>query len=140
MCFLSTTFPNAPARPPPYTFWPVPKITKANGIALDADTQVGPVNLFLHSLFSQVDVSLNERLISASTNGYPYRAMIESLLNYAEKAKTSQLSMAMFYKDTGGKMNVVNLLAEDDEANLGLKACYEFTKEKIGRASCRERV
>ena len=29
------------------------KITKANGTALDADTQVGPVNLFLHSLFSQ---------------------------------------------------------------------------------------
>ncbi|KAL9961204.1 hypothetical protein ACROYT_G030105 [Oculina patagonica] len=36
------------------------KITKANGTALDAETKVGPVNLFLHSLFSQVDVSLNE--------------------------------------------------------------------------------
>ena len=70
------------------------KITKANGTALDADTQVGPVNLFLHSLFSQVDVSLNERLISASTNTYHYRAMIESLLNYGEEAKTTQLSMA----------------------------------------------
>ena len=105
------------------------KITKANGTALHADTQVGLVNLFLHSLFSQVDVSLNERLISASTNTYPYRAMIESLLNYGEEAKTSQLSMAMFYKDTAGKMNVVNPLAADDEANLGLKACYEFTKE-----------
>ena len=58
------------------------KITKANGTAIDADTQVGPVNLFLHSLFSQVDVSLNERLISPSTNTYPYRAMIETLLNY----------------------------------------------------------
>ena len=43
------------------------KITKANGTAIDADAQVGPVNLFLHSLFSQVDVSLNERLISPST-------------------------------------------------------------------------
>ena len=32
------------------------KITKANGTALDAETKVGPVNLFLHSLFSQVDV------------------------------------------------------------------------------------
>ena len=26
MCFLSTTFPNAPAHPP-YTFWPLPKET-----------------------------------------------------------------------------------------------------------------
>ena len=36
------------------------KITKANCTALDAETKVGPVNLFLHSLLSQVDVSLNE--------------------------------------------------------------------------------
>ena len=29
------------------------KITKANGTALDLNEQVGPVNLFLHALFSQ---------------------------------------------------------------------------------------
>ena len=37
-------------------------VTKPNGAALDPNAQVGPVNLFLHSLFSQVDVSLNEHL------------------------------------------------------------------------------
>ena len=105
------------------------KITKANGTAIDADTQVGPVNLFLHSLFSQVDVSLNERLISPSTNTYPYRAMIETLLNYGEEAKTSQLSMAMFYKDTPGKMDVANPVAADDAANKGLKVRYDLTKK-----------
>ena len=84
------------------------KITKANGTAIDADTQAGPVNLFLHFLFSQGDVSLNERLISPTTNTYPYCAMIETLLNYGEEAKTSQLSMAMFYKDTPGKMDVAS--------------------------------
>ena len=104
------------------------KITKPNGAVLDPNTQVGPVNLFLHSLFSQVDVSLNERLISPSTNTYPYRAMIETLLNYGEDAKASQLSMAMFYKDTPGKMDAVNPTAENDVANMGLKARYELTK------------
>ena len=105
------------------------KITKANGTALDPNTQVGPVNLFLHSLFSQVDVTSNERLISPSTNTYPYRAMIETLLNYGEEAKTSQLSMAMFYEDTPVKMDAVNPVAEDAEANMGLKASYAFTKQ-----------
>ncbi|XP_078357498.1 uncharacterized protein F54H12.2-like [Oculina patagonica] len=105
------------------------KITKANGGALDAETKVGPVNLFLNSMFSQVDVSLNERLISPSTNTYPYRAMIKTLLNYGEDAKSSQLSMAMFYKDTPGKMDVGDPVADDDDANIGLKARYEFTKE-----------
>ena len=103
------------------------KITKPNGTNLDPDTQVGPVNLFLHSLFSQVDVSLKERLISPSTNTYPYRAMLETLLNYGQEAKKSQLSMSLFYKDTLGKMDAVNPVAEDADANLGLKARYAFT-------------
>ena len=37
--------------------------------------------------------------------------------------------MAMFYRHTAGKMNVMNPLAADDEANLGLRVRYEFTKE-----------
>jgi hypothetical protein len=36
---------------------------------------VAPANLFLHSLFSQVDVSLNETLVTASVNTYPYRCI-----------------------------------------------------------------
>ena len=54
--------------------------------------------------------------------------MLETLLNYGGEAKTSQLSMAMFYKDTPGKMDVANPVAEDDDANMGLKARYAFTK------------
>lgn len=104
------------------------KIVKADGTDLEATTQVGPTNLFLHSLFSQVDVSLNERLISSSTNTYAYRAMLETLLNYGDEAKKSQLTMSLFYKDTPGKMDTVNPLAEDDNANLGLKARFAFTK------------
>ncbi|KAL9973271.1 hypothetical protein ACROYT_G019701 [Oculina patagonica] len=116
------------------------KITKANGTALDPNTKVGPVNLFLHSLFSQVDVALNERLISPSTNTYPYRAMIETLLNYGEDAKSSQLSMAMFYKDTPGKMDEADPVAEDADANLGLKARYAFTKEISSAAGANFKV
>ena len=86
---------------------------------------MGPVNLFLHALFSQLDVSLNERLIYPSTNTCPYRAMIEILLNFGEDAKSSQLTMAMFYT----KMDAVNPVADDDDANMGLKARYAFTKQ-----------
>ena len=100
------------------------KITKANGTVLDADTQVVPANLF-----SQVDVSLNERLISPSTNTLPCRAMIETLLNYGKEAKTSQLSLAMFYIVKPGKMNVTNPVAKDGVANMGLNVRYDFTKE-----------
>ena len=83
------------------------------------------MNLFLHSLFSQVDISLNEQLISASTNTYPYRAMIEALLNYGEEAKTSKLSTAMFYKDTALKLAPA---AQDTRQNTFLARFSLFHK------------
>jgi len=75
------------------------KITQNTGADLTDDAAVGPCNLLLHSMFSQVDVSLNGTLITSSTNTYPYRAMIETLLSYGENAKKSQLSSARSYKD-----------------------------------------
>ena len=76
------------------------KITKADGSALAAadDNLVAPVNLFLQALFSEVDISLNGILVSTSTNTYPYRAYLETLLSYGQDAKNSQLANELFYK------------------------------------------
>ena len=72
------------------------KITKANGADLDADDQVGPVNLWMHALFSQVDVFLNNKLVTPSSTAYPYRAYIETILNFSKNTKSSQLTSALF--------------------------------------------
>ncbi|XP_054715550.1 uncharacterized protein F54H12.2-like [Uloborus diversus] len=93
------------------------KIVKTDGKPIAAESKVGPVNLFLHSMFSQVDMSLNERVVSSSNNTYPYRAMIEKLLNHGFDAKTSQLSPELFFKDTAGRMNIFD--TEDKEPNEG---------------------
>ena len=62
----------------------------------DAHTEeVGPVNNFMHSLFSQIDINFNQKPISPPNNAYPYRAYIESLLNYGPDAKESHLSTVM---------------------------------------------
>ena len=97
------------------------KVTKADGADLIDTDVVGPCNLLLHSLFSQVDVTLNDRLISASTPTYPYRAMIETLLSYDKGAKLSQLTASGWVKDTAGRMDNVNCTASDTETNAGLK-------------------
>jgi hypothetical protein len=88
------------------------KITRINGDDLDAADTVGPVNNFLHSLFSQVDVSLNGTLITSSMNTYAYRAYSETPLSYGVDAKTSQLTSALFYKDEAGKMDKLNPLGD----------------------------
>ena len=80
------------------------QIVMNDGSNLD-DKDVGPVNLWMHSLFSDISVSLNEKLVSPPTSTYPYRAYIETLLSYGPAAKDSQLTGVVWYKDTAGQMD-----------------------------------
>ena len=105
------------------------KIVGANGAALDDDVPVAPVNLMLQSLFSEVDVSLNDRVITPSTNTYQYRSVFESLLSYGPAAKSSHLTSGLFYKDSAGKMDVTDPTIEDvDNRNEGLHQRFLHTK------------
>ena len=87
------------------------KIVKDNESVLDASqTDVAPVNNFLHSLFKQVDVYLNGKQVTPAMGTYPYRAYIETLLNYDVSAKESQFSSPLYYKDTATQMDEVGSL------------------------------
>ncbi|GFV77970.1 uncharacterized protein F54H12.2 [Trichonephila clavipes] len=98
------------------------KIVKVDNTPITKDDTIEPVNLFQHSLFSQGDVSLNNLVVSNSSNTYPYRSYIETLLNHAYDSKTSQLTAELFYK------------VSDD----GLKKRTEFFKESatVDRIGC----
>ena len=85
------------------------KVTRANGNDLDAAEPVGPVNNWLHSLWSQVDVSLNGTLVTQSSNTCAYRAYIETLLSYGFGAKSTQLTNQLWYKDKASRMNATEL-------------------------------
>ena len=56
-------------------------IVNTDGSNLDPVTNVGSVDLWMHSLFSDVSVSLSEKLVSPPTNMYPYRAYIETIFS-----------------------------------------------------------
>ena len=77
------------------------KIVKKDKSNLGDDTKVGPVNLWLHSLFFQIDIQLNGKLVTSSINTYPYKAYLETLLSYWSDAKESQLSSELWYLDNG---------------------------------------
>ena len=93
-------------------------VTKPDGSDLDTDNAVGPMNNWLHSLFGQVDVHLNDTLVTPSTNTYPCRGYIETALSYGADAKETQLTSQLWYKDTAGRMDSLGL-ADDDTANVG---------------------
>lgn len=67
--------------------------------------KVGPVNHMLHSMFNQIDVYFNQKLVSPPNNAYAYRAYIEALLNYSSAAKESHLTSSLWDADTPGMMD-----------------------------------
>lgn len=71
----------------------------------NARDKIAPVNNWIHSLFSQVDVYLNQKCISPPSNNYAYRAYLENLLNYGDLAKKSHLTAGLWIEDDAGKFN-----------------------------------
>ena len=113
------------------------KIIKADGTDIDNTNAVGPVNLTLHSMFSEIDIKLNDTMITTTNNTYAYRAYLETLVSFGSEAKASQLRSAMYYKDTANAMAEGN--PHDANArNIGLKARHALfanshTVEMIGK-------
>ena len=62
--------------------------------------QVAPVNFTLHSIFRQIDLSLNQKVVSPDVGvNYPYKALIDLLLGSSNDMILSQAQAAMFFKD-----------------------------------------
>jgi hypothetical protein len=101
------------------------KIVKADGTNFSAtdNNDAAPVNYFLHALWNQVDVSINQKVVSQSSRTYPIRAQIESLLGYDYSAKHSHMTQRLWYKDTAGEMDAVT-----PGANEGLDIRRSFTQ------------
>ena len=81
------------------------------GQPLDTSDQVAPVNLTLHSIFRQIDLSLNQKVISPDVGvNYPYKAMIDFLLGTTTDMINSQGQAVLFHKDQPEKMEMVTYL------------------------------
>ena len=92
------------------------RITK-NGVPLKPEDMVGPVNLWLHSLFTQCDVTLQQKMIYNSGRFYAYKSYIETLLN-CKVNQDNTLQSEMYYKDGAGYMD--SDLKDVDKLNIGL--------------------
>ncbi|KAK6167067.1 hypothetical protein SNE40_021174 [Patella caerulea] len=103
------------------------KIVNTNGTNIAADANVGPVNNFLHSLFSQIDVSLNGKRISQPAPINPYRCYLENLLSYGSDAQKSHLLSCQWRLDTPGQFDSHDV--SDAGPNTGFKNRTKHFKE-----------
>ena len=65
---------------------------------------MAPVNNYFHSMFSSIDLYLNNKLVTSNMDTYPYRAYLENLFSFGFDVKQNQLKAGEFwYQDTTGK-------------------------------------
>jgi hypothetical protein len=113
------------------------RIMKTDGTKIGDGAHVTPVNLMLHSLFSQVDVRLRDTLVTPSVNTYAYKAYLETLLNYGSDAKKSHLTSELWYQDNGD----LNSTKGDQDGNKGFQTRHKMAAgssviELMGRPHC----
>ena len=87
-------------------------VKESDGTPSTANTAAAPINNTIHSLFSQLDISLNDVSITSASTTYPYRSYIETHLNYGDEAKHSRLSAGLYFKDN-------NITQSDPKATSG---------------------
>ncbi len=99
------------------------KITRPDGSDIADGAPVGLINYPGACIFSQVDVSLGDRLITQSSSTYPYRCLIEALINFGKDTLESIFSAGLFYRDRAGHMDATDPAGE----NTGLMKRAAYT-------------
>ena len=103
-------------------------ITNDNGDLLPVtERETGaPIDFILHSMWSSVDIKLNNNLISESGTNYMYKALIESLLTYNDNTKKIQLANEGFTGDSG---DFSQTNPDQPPYNHGLRICHKWFKD-----------
>lgn len=89
-------------------------------------SKVAFVNMPLQTMWRQVDVSLQQQVVSPNISTlYPYKAMFKTLLGYGGEALDSQLQSQLFFRD-GMKVSETNHV---EGINTGLTKRGGYTEQ-----------
>ena len=101
-----------------------------NKSAITSEHDVGPINILLQSLFSQVDMFMNHVRVTSSTTNYAYRAYIPLMLSTNAESKETFLSTQLFAKDSG-TMDATNTAKGGTNTGLISRAQYLSEGKKL---------
>lgn len=82
------------------------KILNKDGTALKDKVTVAPVNNFLHSMFEDCSISLNNIEVTTANKLYPYSSYFLDLFETTAEAKQSYMTAQLWYKN--GAFNQTN--------------------------------
>ena len=90
------------------------RIMAKDGTACKDTDKVAPINDTFNGIWKNVELFLNDRLVSQSNSCHGYIAMLKTLLFSTEEAVTSQKTNQLFFKDTPGQLDCTNPFLPND--------------------------
>ena len=99
------------------------KVVKGDGTPIHGDNKAILTNMALQSLWSQVDVSLQQQLVTKIGANYPYKCMFDLLLEDELDPDDAELQAQLYFKETGKLHNADPLTA----GNSSLDTRWELT-------------
>jgi hypothetical protein len=104
------------------------KITLADGTTITPSNNVGLINLPLQSMFSQLDVYIQDKLVTSSTNShYAYKSMFDVMFDSNCLDEKTALTSQLYYRDMSSNMNGSPIVIDDTRINAGLNMRYTYT-------------
>jgi len=88
-------------------------VNAADNVILKATDDIAPTNNWLHTMFSDVKLEIQNQVIEGGEFMYGYKAYLYNLLTHSKESKSTQLENSCWIKDTAGHMNVATA------ANIG---------------------
>ena len=105
------------------------EIEKTDGTAFGENDYALPIDQIFHTMWSSVDVSLNQVQVSTSGTNYMYKTAIENILNYSKSTKELQLSLIGITTDTA---NFNSTKPGEGNAALGINSGLITCKQLFG--------
>lgn len=97
------------------------QILKSDGTKLVDNEKTGIINFPLQSMFSHIDIYMNNKLLSINSNNHPWKAYFKTTLSSGNDEQNSQLQSQLFMKDDD-PMDSVSL-------NSGIVNRMQFTQD-----------
>lgn len=93
------------------------QVTKKDGSNLGSDDIVAPVNNFGYSIFSDVDLYMQDQKITSTQGNYPLLCYLRMLLDTSPEEKRHYLRQALWFPDTPAFMDTID--GAEDATNRG---------------------
>ena len=111
----------------------IAKITKTDGTSIDANTAT-PIYLTLHLMFREIELELNGRNVRDTSQLYPYRSVLEILLNFCKEVQENRCLSDGWTKDNSGHINLTAVGGNNAKLNARAATFARSTLvELIGR-------